>query len=98
MIDLDEKMAQRKVLLMILVQVFGKEISLSELAVRAKSQLGRPIDGADLGFHVAYLEGAAVAATRMLRGGKNPILMIKATLKGVQMIDGTIPPEPGLGF
>lgn len=98
MMDLEEKIIERKILLEIFVAAYPKEMSCAEVLVRAKVQLGRAVDERDLNFHLAYLIDASVVSARDLRGVKKQLRLFRATSKGVQVVDGLIEAPLGLGF
>ncbi len=60
---------------------------------------GRPMEDEGLNFQIAYLEqGGYVIVNRAERRGRKKILSVAATKKGIDLVDGRIPEDPGIAL
>jgi hypothetical protein len=87
---------ERGLILKLLVTEYPRELSLAELAVRMKIQMGAPLSEHRLRFHLNYLAEAGYLRLREVRGDDGKILFARALKLGIDLRDERIPPDPGI--
>jgi len=70
-----------------------------ELRVQLANRLGYRIPDSELKFQLNYLAQGGYAETKQLRAGRSDIelLAVRGTTKAVDLIEGRVAPDPGIG-
>jgi hypothetical protein len=91
--------AERGVMLRILVDWGLEWMPYHELRMQLASRLGYRISDSELKFQLNYLTQGGYAETKQLRAGRPDIelLAVRATTKAVDLLEGRVPPDPGIG-
>jgi hypothetical protein len=94
--------AQRGVILMILVHRNLEWVPFQELKQQLARGQGYLLTDSELRFHLNYLAepSRGYVETRGLRPGRQDpsLTQVRATSKAVDLLDGRIPPDPGIAF
>jgi hypothetical protein len=95
-----QREAQRGMLARILVEWRLEWIPWSELRLQFLRRAGHAIPDDDLQFHLNYLSRAGYAETRQLRAARAGLEMtaVRATPKAVDLVEGRIPEDEGVGL
>jgi len=90
--------AERGLILQVLVEWGLEWMPFHELRAQLTSRLGRRLPDDALGFHMNYLEQGGYAERRSLRSGRADIelLVVRATPKAVDFLEGLLPADPGI--
>jgi len=91
--------AERGVMLRILVDWGLEWMPYHELRVQLANRLGYRIPDSELKFQLNYLAQGGYAETKQLRAGRSDIelLAVRGTTKAVDLIEGRVAPDPGIG-
>ena len=92
--------AQRGLLLRVLVSWRMEWLPFSEMRIQLLRRLGYMISDDSLQFHLKYLEASGYAETKRLRAGRADyeLTTVRATPKGVDLIEGRLPADAGVAF
>ena len=92
--------AQRGLVLKVLVSWRMERLPFSEMRVQILRRLGYEVSDDQLRFHLRYLEGAGYAKVERLRAGRADyeLTTVCATPKGVDLVEGRLPPDEGVAF
>jgi len=92
--------AQRGLLLKVLVSWRMERLPFSEMRIQMLRRLGYNIADEQLQFHLKYLEGAGYAQVERLRAGRADyeLTTVRATPKGVDLVEGRLRPDDGVAF
>ncbi len=91
--------AERGVMLKILVEWGLEWMPYHELRMQLASRLGYRIPDTELRFQLNYLTQGGYAETKQLRAGRSDIelLAIRGTTKAVDLLEGRVAADPGIG-
>jgi hypothetical protein len=92
--------AERGVMVRILVDWGLEWMPYHELRMQLATRLGYRIPDSELRFQLNYLVQGGYAETKQLRAGRADIelLAIRATVKAVDLLEGRVPPDAGIGL
>jgi hypothetical protein len=92
--------AERGVMVRILVGWGLEWMPYHELRMQLASRLGYRIPDGELKFQLNYLVQGGYAETKQLRAGRADIelLAVRATVKAVDLLEGRVPPDTGIGL
>jgi hypothetical protein len=92
--------AQRGLLLKVLVSWRMEWLPFSEMRIHVLRRLGYEVSDDQLLFHMKYLEAAGYAELKRLRAGRADyeLTTVRATTKGVDLVEGRLPPDDGVAF
>ena len=92
--------AERGVMVKILVDWSLEWMPFYELRVQLMRRLGYRLSESQIQFHLNYLVQGAYAETKQLRAGRADLELtaVRATTKAVDLIEGRVAPDPGIGF
>ncbi len=92
--------AQRGRIVQILVEWRLEWMPFTELRLQLLRRSGTYVSDEDLQFHVNYLARAGYVETKQLRAARTGIEMtaVRATPKAVDLVDGRIAEDPGVGL
>jgi hypothetical protein len=91
---------QRGLILNVLLDWKLEWIPYTELRVQTMRRAGYYMTDEDLQFHLNYLTGNGYVEAKRLRAGRAEIELtaVRATPKAVDLREGRIEPDPGIGF
>ena len=91
---------QRGLLLKVLVSWRMERLPFSEMRVQMLRRLGYEVADEQLRFHLRYLEAAGYAQVERLRAGRADyeLTTVRATPKGVDLVEGRLAPDEGVAF
>ena len=92
--------AQRGQMVRILVERRLEWMPFTELRLQILRRAGYAIADDDLQFHLNYLSRGGYVETRQLRAARAGLEMtaVRATPKAVDLVDGRIAEDPGVGL
>jgi hypothetical protein len=95
-----QREAQRGMLVRILVEWRLEWVPWSELRLQFLRRAGYTLSDDDLQFHLNYLARAGYAETRQLRAARAGLELtaVRATPKAVDLVDGRIAEDEGVGL
>jgi len=91
--------AERGVMLQVLVNWNLERIPFHELRLQTIRRLGYNLSDDQIRFHLNYLEQGGYAETKLLRSGRADLELtaVRATAKAVDLLEGRLAPDPGIG-
>lgn len=95
-----QREAQRGLMVRILVDWGLEWMPFSELRLQLLRRTGYPLADEDLQFHLNYLARAGYAEMKQLRAARAGLEMtaVRATPKAVDLAEGRIPEDAGVGL
>ena len=95
-----QREAERGVMVRILVDWGLEWMPYHELRMQLATRLGYRVPESELRFHLNYLLQGGYAETKQLRAGRADIelLAIRATVKAVDLLEGRVPQDAGIGL
>lgn len=92
--------AERGVMVKILVDWNLEWMPFHELRMQMMSRLGYRLSDDRIRFQLNYLLHGGYAETRQLRAGRAELELttVRGTAKAVDLLEGRLAPDPGIGF
>ncbi|HMD96479.1 MAG TPA: hypothetical protein VKM93_03995 [Terriglobia bacterium] len=92
--------AQRGLLLKVLVSWRMEWLPFSEMRIQMLRRLGYVVPDEHLQFHLKYLQASGYAEIKHLRAGRADyeLTTVRATPKGVDLVEGRLPSDAGVAF
>jgi hypothetical protein len=92
--------AERGVMVKILVDWNLEWMPFHELRMQMMSRLGYRLTDNQIQFQLNYLLQGGYAETKQLRAGRAELELtaVRGTVKAVDLLEGRLAPDPGIGF
>jgi len=92
--------AQRGLLLRVLVSWRMEWLPFSEMRIQVLRRIGYKVPDEELQFHLKYLQASGYAEIQRLRANRADyeLTTVRATPKGVDLVEGRLAPDDGVAF